>query len=187
MSTLPPRRKPMKRTPLGRGTKGLQRGSWPARGQRRARGVSQVTTLHAAEAEAAALDGLRLGHFPDDVRAQIYARPRLEGRTCELEDFLFSCRGRVEAHHRKAKGAGGCTDPRLHVVANGLAVCARHHAWVHNHPTECELLGLIVPGAGDFDTEPVSFDGGQTRRWLAASGLYACTKPVRSDTAWTVS
>ena len=97
-------------------------------------------------------------HFPPDISGLIKLRPvTYLGRKCELEGFAgVDCWGGIEAHHRVGKGMGGCIDPALHVPANGLALCAAHHAWVHQHVEQSRPLGLILLRDGtDFYTHPV--------------------------------
>jgi hypothetical protein len=125
-------------------------------------------------------------HFPPDISALIKQRPviYLGGHHCELRDFAsVECWGRIEAHHRVGKGMGGCTDPALHVAANGLAVCQAHHTWIHNNIERCRPLGLALLRGTNFYAVPVSFDGGRTRRWLTDAGAYKSRNPLGGDAA----
>jgi hypothetical protein len=125
-----------------------------------------------------------IAHFPPEISDRIKARPvTYLGRRCELAGFGPDCWGGIEAHHRVGKGMGGCTDPALHVAANGLAVCAVHHAWVHHNVEQCRPLGLILLRGTDFYTWPVSFDGGNTRHWLNDDGWYVYSNPLGGDAA----
>lgn len=44
------------------------------------------------------------------------------------------------AHHILSRGRGGGNDP-----SNGIWVCWQAHDWIHAHPAEAEMLGLLAP------------------------------------------
>lgn len=54
---------------------------------------------------------------------------------------LFACDGPIDAHHVAPKGKF----PELRLdPANGIALCRRHHDWVHNHhPNAARMMGLL--------------------------------------------
>ncbi len=67
-----------------------------------------------------------------------------------LEDFLdVPCGIRaIHVHHRKYRSRGG-----TNASSNLLAVCPRHHEWIHNHGgfgESANLLGLAL-SAGELE------------------------------------
>jgi hypothetical protein len=54
--------------------------------------------------------------------------------------------GRLERHHRRAKGSGG-SRARSHTQCpcNALTLCWRCHRWAHEHPARAKDHGIIVP------------------------------------------
>lgn len=53
--------------------------------------------------------------------------------------------GRLERHHRRAKGSGG-SKARAHTqcVCNALRLCRRCHDWTHRNPAGARQIGFIV-------------------------------------------
>jgi hypothetical protein len=61
------------------------------------------------------------------------------------------CTGRNDhAHHRQLRRKGNTID------ANLLPVCANCHGWIHHHPKDCYLNGLLVPSWADPEEWPVT-------------------------------
>jgi hypothetical protein len=49
-----------------------------------------------------------------------------------------ACFGRIDPHHLQPRGRGGAD------TADNLAsLCRAHHRWVHDHPQQATLLGLL--------------------------------------------
>lgn len=110
--------------------------------------------------------------FAADVRDLIVGR--FPGLRCDLAGFLLTrCQGMAQAHHRVPKGSGGSTRGILGGPANGLALCAACHQWVHDHPAAAKLLGLLL---SKFTSDPapqrLSLDGGVTWLVLDNAGGY---------------
>ena len=62
-------------------------------------------------------------------------------RLCEAKIYP-DCDGRaVHTHHRLLRSQGGSDDPE-----NLLDVCAPCHQWIHDHPAEAYLRGLLIRG-----------------------------------------
>jgi hypothetical protein len=105
--------------------------------------------------------------FPREVKIQIYARDV----ACVLRGWAGApvpCWGPQQPHHRKLTGSGGTSDPRRHVAAAGLLVCASHHDYAHLHRAWARELGLICDKGASFLDQPVTFDGGLT--WFLLDG-----------------
>jgi hypothetical protein len=50
-----------------------------------------------------------------------------------------SCFGGLHRHHVARRSQGGADEP-----GNLRWLCARHHAWVHEHVVEARALGLLA-------------------------------------------
>lgn len=60
------------------------------------------------------------------------------GQRCEFIDG-DQCEARAEhCHHVQPRSRGGSDDH-----TNLLAVCARHHEWIHAHPAESTVRGYL--------------------------------------------
>lgn len=69
-----------------------------------------------------------------------------------------------EAHHRRAKGAGGSSDPKIHDLSNLLMLNRRCcHDAATNAQAWTKVNGLRVPNAGVPLAVPVLYRG---RRWV---------------------
>ena len=64
-------------------------------------------------------------------------RSLIRARGCALRD-RGECWGALHVHHIRMRSLGGTDDED-----NLACLCARHHDWVHLHPTEAEALGLL--------------------------------------------
>lgn len=60
------------------------------------------------------------------------------GYRCEAHPILGPCDGPLHAHHILRRSQGG-----THTLENLALLCRYHHAWVHEHPAEAEVLGLL--------------------------------------------
>lgn len=94
------------------------------------------------------------------LRRRTPLRPVSERRRAsfaELDDFrnavakraLWRCEGATpacppgshvghHAHHVVRRSQGGTNDP-----SNGVWLCASAHRWVHEHPAEARMMGLL--------------------------------------------
>lgn len=94
------------------------------------------------------------------LRALLYdrARGRCEGQVtddCRRRDGDLNVSG-MEAHHRKLRSQGGG-----HGVVNLAALCPACHRWVHDHPADARLRGLICPSYHDPATWGLTLPSGE--------------------------
>lgn len=95
----------------------------------------------------------RLADFRDDVLRRdgylcqaMVADRHLPGlstqRIAELTALVreVRCRRQLVVHHIEPGGMGRRRDDRMD---NLLTLCDEHHIWVHGHPREAKLLGLL--------------------------------------------
>ena len=72
--------------------------------------------------------------------ARVVLRQRSRGRCEYTEVDGRRCMGRFQhAHHRLPRVQGGGND-----LCNLLALCWRHHSYVHEHPAESYERGLLL-------------------------------------------
>jgi 5-methylcytosine-specific restriction endonuclease McrA len=110
--------------------------------------------------------------FPPVVQKLIDAR---DGGLCQR----CGSDGRMERHHRRAKGSGG-SRARSHTQCpcNALSLCWRCHRWAHEHPARARDLGIVVPQhvdrPGRVSVERYKSDRefAADEQWLTCSGQW---------------
>jgi hypothetical protein len=122
----------MRRTPLERGDKPLQRGA----------------PIPRAEMDRRPTERLRLSRQEyADIRQGVIER---DGGSCVRCNVRIDC-----THHRLARGMGGASrNPDVHDPAALLSMCDPCHRWVENNPDEAGRYGWIVDH-GIIDLEDV--------------------------------
>lgn len=64
--------------------------------------------------------------------------------TCQFRGSELECKGRLDPHHIVPRGRGG-----KDLAGNLITLCRAHHDWVHSHPEEATVKGLLAsPPAG---------------------------------------
>ena len=67
---------------------------------------------------------------------------------------------RYSVHHRKPRGSGGSTDPRINDPRNLVSLCGSGttacHGWVHNHPREAVETGWTLRSLDLLDAAVVT-------------------------------
>lgn len=137
-------RKPLKRTPLARGDKPLERKTPLARtwfksssgnlNQRAPRSGPVKARKSAKPGESALERDARKG-----------TRKRSRG-ICECCGKRRAC----EWHHRRNRSQGGEWS-----LANGVDLCTQCHQWIGEHPAESYRLGWLVPNGVKPEDWPV--------------------------------
>lgn len=98
------------------------------------------------------------GAFTDRAREAIYALTDGRCAGC-LTSSPLTCQ------HRRARGRGGTSDPRIASPVNGVPLCGSGttgcHGWAEAYPTSAEHLGWRLPAGADPTT---------TRLYLAPYG-----------------
>lgn len=84
---------------------------------------------------------------------------RRAGGQCEVavDAQMTRClNAATDHHHRRARGAGGSTDPETETPANLIASCRTHHQAIHAKPALSRTLGLIVAQSGSPAATPAT-------------------------------
>lgn len=101
------------------------------------------------------------GEFaPKTVRAVFFDRDKERCFRC-YRGLKWEERGMGwSAHHRKPRGMGGTSDPKIARASNCLILCGSGttgcHGWVESHRANALELGLLVPRNGNTDPAHVA-------------------------------
>lgn len=79
----------------------------------------------------------------------------------------------AEAHHRRARGAGGTKRPETNQAANGLMLCRDCHRLAESYRTVALTCGWLVAQSRDPGLVPVVYRG-QVVRLDDDGGKVAC-------------
>lgn len=84
--------------------------------------------------------GKPLKSKPKAVAKDIYAQVLARDGGCVARGLVpeVSCAGRIDPHHALMRSQGG-----QDTLEDMIAVCRRHHDWIHNHPARSYELGLL--------------------------------------------
>jgi 5-methylcytosine-specific restriction endonuclease McrA len=101
--------------------------------------LQRRTPLRAIKAKATRpARATRSSPIPPDVAAQVRAR---DGGCVGRRVFgipTAACVGGLHLHHIRRRSQGG-----QHVAGNLVMLCASCHGWVHEHPRDAAMLGLL--------------------------------------------
>jgi hypothetical protein len=81
-----------------------------------------------------------MSRIPPAVVAEVQERAAGYCEACAMPE-----RGKMDLHHRQARGMGGSSSRDLDVAGNLLYLHHRCHMWVHAHPKMSREHGWIVP------------------------------------------
>lgn len=82
---------------------------------------------------------------PPSARRALMERSGGRCEACQVSPLDGCPRDTQHPHHVRAKGPSGKAD---HALANLLAVSAKHHRHIHEHPAESYELGLLRRSIG---------------------------------------
>lgn len=163
----------MKRTAMKPRTTPLPPGKPLARGQA-IRRAAIVRTTQLARSVRPRKPKTSVGEFPRKTRALAYSR--WDGRCAWDGDWMHPRDFVVQ--HRRARGAGGSSDPLTVSPANGVAMHRSCHDYVERNPAEAGVRGFRV--AQGSDPRSVSLLLWTGRRVYLTDGGYVAAEPEES-------
>jgi hypothetical protein len=166
----------MKRTPMKARSAPLPPGKPLARGKAlRRTAIVRKASLAAMHKALKVKPKTTVGEFTPKTRKLAYAR--WDGRCAWDGDWMHPKAFVVQ--HRRARGAGGSSDPLTVSPANAVAMHSSCHEYVEAHPGEAGIRGFRVAQGTDPRSRSLLIWTGE-RVYLTDEGGYVAAEPEES-------